>query len=78
MRKELMENGKMTGRRETLIAEYLELLRQTESDPARLKRFSDPVWLQEITDDNLKTLVEAKMDLLETAANFVAKYTPKG
>ncbi len=74
-----MENieKKQAAYKETLIAEYLELLLKTESDPEKLKRFSDQVWLQEVTVENLHVLIRSKKDLLDASTKFYEKYKPK-
>ena len=61
-----------------LIPRWLKLLRQTETDKRLVARLSDPEWLEQVTLENLQTLVADAERYLQSSLNLVRAFGRQG
>lgn len=66
----------MTEEKNSLLMEFLELIKKTDSDPVRLARFNDPAWQESVTVENLQVLIKGNRELLDVQDKAFKILTP--
>jgi hypothetical protein len=56
-----------------LKEEFLYSLHLVEPSPEKIKRYSDPNWLDALSDDNLKSMTKNNLILFEMQQSLIAK-----